>query len=432
MAQTPYSQYIVDPRKISKLSEGSVLTVKSTYANFSAQIGFKKLGIHHVVLAPGTQTSLPHAESLEEEFVFVIAGHPHLWCDGWMHELKPHCAVGFPSGTGIGHCLINNTDKDVELFVVGERTKKGNRFFNIVNPEQNDNPELFWADAPKRELGPHCGKPGKVLPSELGREWPSCVVDCSTLERSGGFTYPGDNETFGAYAGLTDRLGLKVLGIGYELLAPGKRSCFPHAHKVEEEFAFVLSGAPTVWMNGFTEEVQPLNGVGFLADSNISHVLINDTTEPVLYLAVGEAQGDDLIYYPMHEFRNDQCRVKKNFFWEERPQGLPFGEHTGRPKKGIPDHLSFRKFEKQDEPWALDQFKKPFTSDQMLGQHEKIVIELNDKSVGMIEVRIHSNSPESATVEFFETLELPNKNEIQKIAQDLLQDYLKRIFNVEI
>ena len=35
-----------------------------------------KIGVHHELLPPGRRTSWPHAESKEEEFVFVIEGTP--------------------------------------------------------------------------------------------------------------------------------------------------------------------------------------------------------------------------------------------------------------------------------------------------------------------------------------------------------------------
>ena len=38
--------------------------------------GLVKIGVHHELLPPGRRTSWPHAESTEEEFVFVIEGTP--------------------------------------------------------------------------------------------------------------------------------------------------------------------------------------------------------------------------------------------------------------------------------------------------------------------------------------------------------------------
>ena len=46
------------------------------------------------------------------------------------------------------------------------------------------------------------------------------------------------------------KLGLKRLGINFEILAPGGQTAPPHAHEKDEEFVFVLDGAPT---SGSTE-----------------------------------------------------------------------------------------------------------------------------------------------------------------------------------
>lgn len=334
---SPYSKYIIPAGNISELFEGSVGSdIKTMNANFSQSVGFKKLGIHYVNLPPGCRTSLPHAESLEE-FVFVISGSPHVWIDGYIYELKSNCAVGFPSGTGMAHNFINNTNSNVELLVLGERTKKENLCSFPVNPEQKENCGIWWSDAPTRPLGPHNGKPGPVQAQEIGKQWPSCMVDCTQLKMSKGWHYPGDSETFGEYARLTDPLGLKVLGIGFETLVPGKRSAFPHSHKTEEEFIFVLSGTASIWMNGFVHEAKPGDGVAFLPNTNIAHSVINDTDEPLLYVVVGEAAdeaNEDRVFYPNHEFRNKQGR-KKKFFWDDRPTGVKMGSHSGRSKIGI-------------------------------------------------------------------------------------------------
>ena len=37
--------------------------------------------------------------------------------------MKPGMCVGFPAGTGDGHCLLNETEKDVLILVIGDRTK---------------------------------------------------------------------------------------------------------------------------------------------------------------------------------------------------------------------------------------------------------------------------------------------------------------------
>ena len=129
-------------------------------APFSKHFGMTKIGVHHEVLPPGRRTSYPHAESAEEEFVYVIEGTPDAWIDGVLHRLQPGDGVGFPAGTGIAHCFINNSDDFVRLLVIGERDKSYNRIFYPLNPELKKRKGWrWWDDVPARERGPHNGKP---------------------------------------------------------------------------------------------------------------------------------------------------------------------------------------------------------------------------------------------------------------------------------
>jgi len=125
-------------------------------APFSRHFGLGRLGIHHERLLPGRRTSYPHAESAEEEFVYVIAGNPDVWLDGALHRLQPGDAVGFPAGTGICHSFLNNTASEVRLLVVGETRKSENRVFYPRNPEQASRPD-WWRDPPTQTLGDHDG-----------------------------------------------------------------------------------------------------------------------------------------------------------------------------------------------------------------------------------------------------------------------------------
>ena len=128
-------------------------------APLGRHFGFGKLGIHHERLPTGRRLSLPHAESAEEEFVFVLEGTPDVWLDGELHRLKPGDAVGFPAGTGLAHTVINNTDAEVRLLVVGEKSKPENRIVYPLNPERKPLRDDWWEDAPQGQRGPHDGLP---------------------------------------------------------------------------------------------------------------------------------------------------------------------------------------------------------------------------------------------------------------------------------
>jgi uncharacterized cupin superfamily protein len=138
-------------------------------APFGKHFALQQLGIHHERLLPGRRTSFPHAESSEEEFVYVIAGTPEVWLDGHVHRLQPGDGVGFPAGTGLAHTFINNTEAEVHLLVVGERTKPDNRIvYPLHTHRRGVIPEHWWDDAPARPLGLHDGMSDAVRAQKAG------------------------------------------------------------------------------------------------------------------------------------------------------------------------------------------------------------------------------------------------------------------------
>ena len=126
-------------------------------APFGRHFGLERIGIHHERLPPGRRTSFPHAESAEEEFVYVIEGTPDVWLDGNLYRLRPGDGVGFPAGTGLAHSFLNNSDEVVRLLVVGESWKPENLTFYPRQPERKPLHENWWDDAPQRPMGDHDG-----------------------------------------------------------------------------------------------------------------------------------------------------------------------------------------------------------------------------------------------------------------------------------
>jgi uncharacterized cupin superfamily protein len=129
-------------------------------APFGRHFGLTRLGIHHETLLPGRRTSWPHAESTEEEFVYIIAGTPDVWLDGALHRLQPGDGVGFKPGDGLAHTFINNTDVPVRLLVVGDTRRDDNQVHYPLHPSRNASiGAQWWSEHPKRDLGPHDGLP---------------------------------------------------------------------------------------------------------------------------------------------------------------------------------------------------------------------------------------------------------------------------------
>ncbi len=123
--------------------------------------GLLQLGIHLVRVRPGTRTSFPHAESAEEEFVYVIEGEVDAWIDGELHRMKAGDLAAFPSGTGICHTFLNDGERDALLLSGGEADKASGRISYPLNPERRGQLawSRWWDEVPKRPLGAHDGKP---------------------------------------------------------------------------------------------------------------------------------------------------------------------------------------------------------------------------------------------------------------------------------
>ena len=84
--------------------------------------GLANFGVILTRLAPGAVSSLRHAHSRQDEFVYILQGQPTLHTDEGMKRLSPGMCAGFRAGTGNGHRLVNETSEDVVYLEVGDRT----------------------------------------------------------------------------------------------------------------------------------------------------------------------------------------------------------------------------------------------------------------------------------------------------------------------
>ncbi len=84
--------------------------------------GLANFGVNLTRLAPGAQSALRHAHTRQDEFVYILQGHPTLVTDAGRTPLAPGQCAGFKAGTGDGHHLINETAVEVVYLEVGDRT----------------------------------------------------------------------------------------------------------------------------------------------------------------------------------------------------------------------------------------------------------------------------------------------------------------------
>lgn len=84
--------------------------------------GLSNFGVNLTRLAPNAVSALRHAHSKQDEFVYILQGHPTLHTDEGHTQLSPGMCAGFKAGTGNGHRLINETEEDVIYLEIGDRT----------------------------------------------------------------------------------------------------------------------------------------------------------------------------------------------------------------------------------------------------------------------------------------------------------------------
>jgi uncharacterized cupin superfamily protein len=84
--------------------------------------GLTNFGVNLTTLLPGGESSLRHAHAKQDEFVYVLRGHPTLHTDEGRTRLAPGMCAGFKAGTGNAHRLVNETDEEVAYLEIGDRT----------------------------------------------------------------------------------------------------------------------------------------------------------------------------------------------------------------------------------------------------------------------------------------------------------------------
>jgi uncharacterized cupin superfamily protein len=93
-----------------------------TLLPLSDQAGMTRLGAKLIRIPPGKESFIPHAHSVEEEFVFVLEGAGEVVLDGVAHAIGPGDFVGLPTD-GVVHSLVSKGPGDLVYLTAGERSK---------------------------------------------------------------------------------------------------------------------------------------------------------------------------------------------------------------------------------------------------------------------------------------------------------------------
>ena len=122
MSDTPRPSFVVNIRDgLQPLNDGGFADMGGFGHSVGRLHGLTHIGIHYEVAPPGSRSSFPHAEKLEEG-IRLRARRQAGRLDRWRTAPAGcrRCAA-FPAGTGIAHSFLNS-DADIHLLVLGSGT----------------------------------------------------------------------------------------------------------------------------------------------------------------------------------------------------------------------------------------------------------------------------------------------------------------------
>lgn len=84
-------------------------------------LGLTQFGVNLTTLFPGKVSTLRHAHSREDEFIYVVEGEVTLHTDAGEQRLTRGMCAGFPGGSLDGHRLLNRGSQPARYLEVGSR-----------------------------------------------------------------------------------------------------------------------------------------------------------------------------------------------------------------------------------------------------------------------------------------------------------------------
>ena len=97
---------------------------------------------------------------------------------------------------------------------------------------------------------------------------------------------------------LGDQFGLTIFGVNLTTLPPGAMSALRHAHTKQDEFVYILEGAPSLITDLGETVLKPGMCAGFKCGTGDAHHLVNRGKSDVVYLEIGDRTLGDSATYP--------------------------------------------------------------------------------------------------------------------------------------
>ncbi len=84
--------------------------------------GLKNFGVNLTRIDPGSESSMRHWHSKQDELIYVVEGELTLVTDAGRRKLGPGMVAGFAAGSRDGHQLVNESNRPAFYLEIGDRS----------------------------------------------------------------------------------------------------------------------------------------------------------------------------------------------------------------------------------------------------------------------------------------------------------------------
>ncbi len=276
--------------------EADLPPMRARWRDLGRAAGSVAVGVQRIDVAPGFQSTPPHAHGNAEEIFWVLEGAGFLWMDdtAWaiapgdciVHRPRtaPHTIVGGPDGVSV---LAFGTRPGAEPGLHGRSDMPVTFGFRSVR-----HPEHPWSLEAGRDV---------VDVSSPSPDRPRSVVTLAELEPDGRDRRHAGVDRTVTYAG--SAAGAQLSGLSHFVVVPGALANVPHCHSAEEELFVVLDGDGTLELWDVQAEivgtapVTPGSIVARPAGTAVSHA-IRAGSDGLTMLGYSDYHPDDACFYP--------------------------------------------------------------------------------------------------------------------------------------
>jgi uncharacterized cupin superfamily protein len=125
----------------------------------------------------------------------------------------------------------------------------------------------------------------------------------------------------------TEGLAARDLGVGVDIVPPGKRACPYHLHHAEEEMFVVLEGSGTLRVAGEMLPIVCGDVIVIPAGPEYPHQILNTSDAPLKYLSISTRRKPEVCEYPdsgkVNAFADGRILIQRRAdsldYWDGEP-----------------------------------------------------------------------------------------------------------------